>query len=182
MTVTQLDMGYILPNIPKLPGPGCENSPLLRVADKKSVECGQDDFVCPSDASKCIQADKMCDGYQDCPKGEDEICTEDCGNAGAANKKGKLSGKIVGGAEPPSYTDRIQPICLAQKPAPPPGTSCFITGWGREVPETIESESRNLMEADVKLWSDEECSADVRVTVEDHCFVGFPEPNTSSGN
>ncbi|GAU89351.1 hypothetical protein RvY_01908 [Ramazzottius varieornatus] len=64
-----------------------------------TIKCGQDQFVCPSDASKCIQADKMCDGFQDCPQGEDEICTEECGNAGAANKKGKLSGKIVGGAE-----------------------------------------------------------------------------------
>lgn len=35
--------------------------------------------MCSSTNSICIPIDRLCDGYQDCPKGDDEInCKETC--------------------------------------------------------------------------------------------------------
>ncbi|GAU89347.1 hypothetical protein RvY_01904 [Ramazzottius varieornatus] len=65
-------------------------------------------------------------------------------------------------AEPLVYSDKVGPICLAQLPNPPPKTSCYITGWGRTVPTDMGSFSPKLMEADVRLKTDEECSAAAR--------------------
>ncbi|GAU89360.1 hypothetical protein RvY_01917 [Ramazzottius varieornatus] len=43
--------------------------------------------------------EKMCDGRRDCPDGEDEICTEECGESSSAISKNPYRRKIVGGEE-----------------------------------------------------------------------------------
>ncbi|XP_055354948.1 ovochymase-1-like [Paramacrobiotus metropolitanus] len=44
------------------------------------VPCGRDATVlCPSDQRTCIMNEQICDGVQQCPKGEDEVCSMDCG-------------------------------------------------------------------------------------------------------
>ncbi|GAU89355.1 hypothetical protein RvY_01912 [Ramazzottius varieornatus] len=61
--------------------------------------------------------------------------------------------------QPLILTEKVQPICLAQRPEPPPRTDCFITGWGVLVAGDPNSLAQKLMEGNVKIWTDEECSA-----------------------
>ncbi|GAU89358.1 hypothetical protein RvY_01915 [Ramazzottius varieornatus] len=106
----------------------------------------------------------MCDDRRDCPKDEDEICTEDCGIAGPLHNKKTFDGKITGRTEPLEYNKKISPVCLAQMPEPPIGTSCYTTGWGDIGEKTSGNDTRDysntvLMEADVKIRSTDHCTS-----------------------
>ncbi|XP_055337888.1 serine protease 33-like isoform X2 [Paramacrobiotus metropolitanus] len=61
-----------------------------------SQRCGEDALTCPSDKTKCVQPDYICDGRPDCPKGEDEICSLKCG---IPNTQAREQTRIVGGTE-----------------------------------------------------------------------------------
>ncbi|GAU89971.1 hypothetical protein RvY_02455 [Ramazzottius varieornatus] len=65
------------------------------------TDCGAADYRCASstDSPKsCISGDKICDGNNDCPQGEDEICSTVCGvpKVRAASAVGT---RIYGGVE-----------------------------------------------------------------------------------
>ncbi|XP_055354937.1 transmembrane protease serine 9-like [Paramacrobiotus metropolitanus] len=74
--------------------PTATNSFLLELT---RVQCGRSTpLSCPSETSKCITRDQICDGIMQCPQGEDEICTMDCGqHSGAIDTSENL--RILGG-------------------------------------------------------------------------------------
>ncbi|XP_055336795.1 chymotrypsinogen 2-like isoform X2 [Paramacrobiotus metropolitanus] len=63
--------------------------------------CGQYSFTCPSDPSnRCLKGERICDGHKDCPGGEDEICTNNCGLPFYPSSAVSLpQTRIIGGAE-----------------------------------------------------------------------------------
>ncbi|XP_055355287.1 transmembrane protease serine 6-like isoform X2 [Paramacrobiotus metropolitanus] len=76
------------------------------------VPCGRATPVaCPSDKSKlsCIAREQLCDGVAQCPEGEDEICSVDCGHhTGIIDSNENL--RIYGGteAQPNSWPWQVQ--------------------------------------------------------------------------
>ncbi|XP_055355288.1 uncharacterized protein LOC129600748 isoform X3 [Paramacrobiotus metropolitanus] len=97
------------------------------------VPCGRATPVaCPSDKSKlsCIAREQLCDGVAQCPEGEDEICSVDCGHhTGIIDSNENL--RIYGGTEDIEFST-VQPICL---PRPDMvlniGDVCYAAGCGR---------------------------------------------------
>ncbi|XP_055355299.1 transmembrane protease serine 13-like isoform X2 [Paramacrobiotus metropolitanus] len=77
------------------------------------VPCGRaTPHLCPSDKTNqsCITREQICDGVTNCPEGEDEICSMDCGHhAGITDSRENL--RIYGGTpvRPNSWPWQIAP-------------------------------------------------------------------------
>ncbi|GAU89357.1 hypothetical protein RvY_01914 [Ramazzottius varieornatus] len=90
--------------------------------------------------------------------------------------------------QPLDYTDKIGPVCLAQRPDPPPKASCYATGWGRTDPNDFNAPgSQKLMEVDLRIRSDDECSAaaqyegipsSIHVSPDTICTLSSPRATT----
>ncbi|GAU92443.1 hypothetical protein RvY_04521-3 [Ramazzottius varieornatus] len=63
--------------------------------------------------------------------------------------------------QPLNYSSKVQPVCLAQLPEPPPGTPCFISGWGNvqeaEYGDNTDYTSPVLREAVVNVATVNQC-------------------------
>ncbi|XP_055355291.1 chymotrypsin-like elastase family member 2A isoform X2 [Paramacrobiotus metropolitanus] len=97
--------------IEAVPGPsyGAESKFQLELT---RVPCGRaTPFQCPSDKSNhsCIAKEHFCDGVAQCPEGEDEICSMDCGHhSGIIDSNENL--RIYGGTpvQPSSWPWQVQ--------------------------------------------------------------------------